>query len=212
MISRFIRLLRGIVALLISAITISFGLLTLVGLLGGESSGVIYQISLTFLQIASITVAITVIIGIYNLVNVHARRVITRKHGMLYSAVMLASFILVIFLWLTDRNDVNLVLLDSVQVPIEAGLAALVLFALVYGAYRLMRRGVTWTGLLFTVVLLIVLLGALPTEPNALREIRAWLLEVPVNAGQRGILLGIALATLITGIRVITGQDRSIRE
>jgi hypothetical protein len=83
----------------------------------------------------------------------------------------------------------------------------------VYGAYRLMRRRVTWWGMLFTLVLLIILIGALPL-PGAvgLVSVRDWLMSVPVSAGARGILLGIALATVVTGVRVLIGQDRSYRE
>ena len=56
-------------------------------------------------------------------------------------------------------------------------------------------------------------LGALPLpEVAPLAEVRAWLMAVPVSAGARGILLGIALATGVTGIRVFIGQDRSFRE
>jgi hypothetical protein len=57
------------------------------------------------------------------------------------------------------------------------------------------------------------LVAALPIaglEP--LRDIGAWLYAVPVSAGGRGILLGIALATLVTGVRVLIGQDRSYGE
>jgi hypothetical protein len=107
------------------------------------------------------------------------------------------------------------ILLETVQVSVESALAALVLFTLVYGAYRLMRRRVTWPHLLFTLVLLIVLLGALPL-PGAgvslLAQTREWLLAVPVSAGVRGLLLGIALATLVTGMRLLIGQDRSYRD
>jgi hypothetical protein len=42
--------------------------------------------------------------------------------------------------------------------------------------------------------------------------VRDWLLAVPVSAGARGILLGIALATVVTGVRVLIGQDRSYRD
>jgi hypothetical protein len=42
--------------------------------------------------------------------------------------------------------------------------------------------------------------------------IRDWLMSVPVSAGSRGILLGIALATVVVGVRAMTGQDRSYRE
>ena len=36
-------------------------------------------------------------------------------------------------------------------------------------------------------------------------------MTVPVSAGARGMLLGIALATVVTGLRVLLGQDRSYR-
>ena len=99
------------------------------------------------------------------------------------------------------------------QVSVESALAGLVVFALVYGAYRMMRRRVTWAACCSRVALLIILLGALPLPQVAvLSDVRDWLLAVPVSAGARGILLGIALATVVTGVRVLIGQDRSYRE
>ena len=37
-------------------------------------------------------------------------------------------------------------------------------------------------------------------------------MTVPVNAGASGILLGIALATVVAGVRVLIGQDRTYGE
>jgi hypothetical protein len=37
-------------------------------------------------------------------------------------------------------------------------------------------------------------------------------MAVPVSAGARGILLGIALATVVIGVRALIGQDRSYRD
>jgi hypothetical protein len=57
------------------------------------------------------------------------------------------------------------------------------------------------------------LIGALPLPGLSLMAgLRDWLMAVPVSAGARGILLGIALATIVTGVRVLIGQDRSYRE
>ena len=116
---------------------------------------------------------------------------------------------------LTGEPPVTMILLEGVQVSIESALAGLVLFALVYGAYRLMRKRVTGSALLFTVGLLVLLVGALPFSSPVIRligSIRDWLLAVPVSAGARGILLGIALAAAVAGVRVLIGQDRSYRE
>jgi hypothetical protein len=106
-----------------------------------------------------------------------------------------------------------MILLETVQFPVEAALAGLLLFALVYGAFRMMRDRVTWSATLFIVTLLLVLLGALPVaNGEVVQDVYEWLLEIPVTAGARGLLLGIALATLVTGMRVLIGIDRSYRE
>jgi hypothetical protein len=126
---------------------------------------------------------------------------------------LIASLVVVIALWLIGGDDANRALLESAQLSVESALAALLVFALVYGAYRLMRRRVTWGAVLFTLALLIVLVGALPlAEVGGIAQIRAWLLAVPVSAGARGLLLGIALATVVAGVRVLTGQDLTYRE
>jgi hypothetical protein len=77
----------------------------------------------------------------------------------------------------------------------------------------MMRRRVTWSAVLFTLALLVILVGALPlAQVGWLTQFRNWLLAIPVSAGARGILLGIALATVVTAVRVLIGQDRSYRE
>lgn len=213
-------------AVLPSAIAIGFGLLTLIGLLGSGGGSLFDILASLFLQIVVITVALTVLIGVLNLITVHVGRVTGRKRGLLYSIVLLLSFISVIVVSILERSGgmpttageptLSMVLFETVQVSIESALAGLLVFALVYGAYRMLRRRITWTGVLFVAVLLLVLLGEIAArgvfESPLLADFRTWLSTVPVNAGARGILLGIALATIVTGVRVLTGQDRSYRE
>lgn len=210
-----------LLAALTSAIAIGFGLITLIGLLGDV--GFITTLTDIFLQLVVITVALTVLIGIFNLLTVHIGRIFGRRGGWGYSIVLVLSTLLVIGVTIAERanlltaapgeRSISMILLESVQVSVESALAGLVLFALVYGAFRLMRRRATWWGMLFTLVLLIILISALPL-PGAvgLMSFRDWLLAVPVSAGARGVLLGIALATVVTGVRVLIGQDRSYRD
>jgi hypothetical protein len=226
--------MRRLTAILSAAIVIAFGLPTLLGLLIGEDLGLLSTLSELFglrtlaglfMQLVVITVALTVIMGILNLLLVHLGRAAGGRRGWPYSSVLILSALLVIALTIAERANLlrapegeraaTAVVLESVQLSIESALAALLLFTLVYGAYRLMRRGVTWPHVLFTATLLIVLLGALPLPgagASLLGRISEWLLAVPVSAGARGILLGVALATVVTGLRVLIGQDRSYRE
>jgi hypothetical protein len=198
-----------LLALLATVIALTTGLVTVFGLV----SGAFPLLTNLLLQFAVITVGLAILIGIINLLSVHVRRIAGRQRGWVYSFVLVASTLVVIGLWLAGADRENRLVLEAVQVSIESSLAALVLFALVYGAYRLMRQRVTWHAVVFTAALLIMLLGALPlAEAGLLTEVRAWLLAVPVSAGARGILLGIALATIVAGIRVLVGQEQSYRE
>lgn len=219
-----------ITRVLAAVIAIGFGLITLAGLLVGEELGLlsalvdglrVRDLAGLFLQLVVVTAAVTVLIGLVNLLLVHLRRVRQRAAGWVYSVVLLAAASAVIVLTILERADMlagdpplTRLLLEDVQVSIESALAGLLLFALVYGAVRVTRRQ-CFSGwkLLFALALLIALAGALPLPELApLAEARNWLLAVPVSAGARGILLGIALATLVTGVRVLIGQDRSYRE
>jgi hypothetical protein len=210
--------LRSILA---TTITIVFGVITLLGILIGDDVGVlsaivtnfgVRELASVFLQLATITIALTVLIGILNLLIVHTGRVVRRRKGALYSVILILSFVLVIGTYFVERS-ISLLLLDTVQVSIESALAALVLFSLVFGAATLLRRRTSIAGVLFLVVVLTILLGALPIEGlDRLAVVREWINAVPVNAGVRGLLIGIGLATLVAGVRVLIGQDRSFRE
>lgn len=211
-------------AAIATAIMISVGFVTIFGLLLTEEMGVPSELVDTFntlagvfLQLVTITAALLVLLGVVNLLVVHGRRIGGRSRGLLNSLVLIVSFALVVGAYIAERGsddpEITPVLLDTVLISIESALAALLFFALVYGAYRLMRHHVTWSSLLFITAVLVVLVGALPfSELDVMGELRDWLLATPVSGGARGILLGIALATLVTGVRVLIGQDRSYRE
>jgi hypothetical protein len=225
-----------------ATIVVSVGFITLLGLLAGsdlrlirplfaslpldEASidtivgvlSIVPALAAVFVRIAVVTAALTLIIGILNLLFVHARRFAGGARGLggrVNSLALLLSYSLgVIFIILGRVGDSNIanVLLESVQVTIESALAALLFFVLVYGAMRILRRGVTFGRLLFLAALLIVLIGALPLGIAPVRDFAAWVMAVPVDGGARGILLGIALATSVAGLRILIGQDRSYGE
>jgi hypothetical protein len=181
------------------------------GTVGEMPTGLIARV---LLRIAVVTLAFGIIIGLVNLVLINARRVAKAQTwtARLSSIVVLASFVAGLVVPVINAEWGN-ILLEDVQTTIESSLAGLLFFALVYGAFRILRRKVTWTGILFVLTVEIVLLGALPVGIFApIRDFTDWLMTVPVNAGARGILLGIALATLVTGLRVLIGQDRSYGE
>ena len=212
---------------LISILVTGIGLITLLGLVVTDDFGTLGQIiSLTpirliaqvFLRLAQILIALTLLIGILNLVFVNISRVIRGRTigARLGSIVLLGSFLLVIFLRVLDstngtRNAPQL--LETIQVPLGASLNSLLFFALVWGAFRILRKGITLGRVVFIAAVIVVLLGAIPFPAlTPLTDLSNRVLRVPVNAGTTGILLGIGLATLVAGVRVIIGQDRQYGE
>lgn len=204
-------------------LTAGIGIVTLMGLLfANDDLGLAedYNVDIEalrnftdlVLQVTTITIGLTVLLGVFNLLLVHIRRLSGRQKGMVYSLVLLASFALVVLTYVIER-DSSMVLLETVQVSVESALAGLLFFALVYGGYGILRQQITWPRILFVIVLLIVLVGTLPIDGlGIITDMRDWLMDIPVSAGARGLLMGIALATLVTGVRVLIGVDRSYRE
>lgn len=159
------------------------------------------------LRLVAIVIAVSIVIGIANLLLAHIGRL---ARGKIYSGILLASFAFTIYWTITNRGDASL--LEAVQVPIESALAALLFVSLAHGGSRVMQKRADVWGLLFVAVTLIVLLGSLPlAELAPVRAWSDWLMAVPVSAGGRAILLGIALGSVVAGVRALLGQDRAFR-
>ena len=159
------------------------------------------------LRLLAIILAMSIVIGIVNLLLAHTRRALA---GRLMSGVLLASFAATIAWHYTQFGDTSL--LEAVQLPIESSLAALLCVTLVAGGARILSRRSDIWGLLFVAVVLVVLLGSLPLPELApLRALSDWLMRIPVQAGARAILLGIALGSVVVGLRAVLGQDRAYR-
>ena len=116
----------------------------------------------------------------------------------------------------------SLWILNNIQIPIEASLVALLAILLIYTAARMFRYRVTAMTIVFIVVVVIILLGTAPlygsnkvTElkgvSSFLNSLASWISQTWATAGARGILLGVALGTIATGLRIILGADRPYR-
>lgn len=223
LITRFIVILTATIVSVVSITTLAglifgdllFSIPNAFPVIGGSSGSLpTGTYARVFIRLAVVTLAFAVIIGVINLLMVNIQRTL---HGTTITAKVNSGVVIVAFLFGIVAPIINPdfadFLLEDVQTPIESTLAALVFFALVYGAFRILKRKITASAILFVVTIELVLIGALPGDAfTPIRQLTDWLFNVPVNAGARGILLGIAIATLMTGLRVLIGQDRSYGE
>ena len=97
-----------------------------------------------------------------------------------------------------------------VYYPIQATIGSLLAFFVVTAAYRAFRLH-TLEAVVLTVVSVIVLLAQIPGSERLwayLPPLREWIFSVPVTAGMRGIIMGTALGTITTGLRLLFWVDQ----
>lgn len=218
-------------AIILATITISLAVITLFSLepfpflredlrLGASAVGQI------LVQLVTVVGAIAVIVGVLNLIGVHMRKIRPFSGTSLYSLITILTLLIILALHILERLGVlkvnlpsasetplvSLRLMDALQVTVESALAGLLFFFLVFAAYRMLRRRVTVWGILFVVTLVIVLIGQYQPAGTFFAALNDWIIQVPVNAGTRGLLIGIAIGTVAVGARVLLGQDRIFRD
>jgi hypothetical protein len=206
---------RGPISFLIIAITIAVGLVVLLGYFVNFPT--LITIREIFVRWAVILTSIALLVGVMNLLTVHWRRVTKAQAGGVYSVILLIAFAIsfAVFIFFGPTGYWSLWIFNSIQVPAESSLMALLAVVLAYAGARLFSRRINMFSLVFLLTALAVLLG-MATIPiiNAplLGDVRSWIAQVPAVAGSRGILLGVALGTIATGLRVLIGSDRPYGE
>lgn len=190
-----------------TAVAVGVGLITLLDFF--FRNPLLDAVGDAFRQWTIILAAFALLLGLVNLLTVHLWRAVRRNEpGSGLSAVLLVTAGLVIVLGLIFGLPSGPMawIFDNVYVPLQSTFLALVAFLLASAAYRSLRaRNVETTVML--VAALVVFLGEVPWF-SALADVKNWVLAVPSAAGVRGILMGVALGTMATALRFITGLDR----
>ncbi len=165
------------------------------------------------IQWTIILTAFALLLGLFNLLQVHLRRITRRNEpGAGYSLIVLATAGTVMLVGLAAGIPSGPMtwVFDNLYVPLHGAFVALVAFFLATAAYRALRaRSVETT--LMLIAALIVFVGQVPVLAM-FAGAREWVLSVPSEAGVRGILLGVALGTVATGLRLLVGMDRPYSE
>jgi hypothetical protein len=159
---------------------------------------------------------IALLVGVLNLVSVHWQKMrAPRDRGRDgYSVVLLIAFAVTLvagFIFTPLHPQYRQVVL-SIQAPIEISLLAILAISLAYASLRLFQRrgGFMATVFVASVVFFLVVSSGVFGDPAAgpvASGFYGTFNRLPV-AGARGILLGIALGSVTTGLRILLGADR----
>ena len=164
-------------------------------------------LGLFFLDTAVILAVFALILGFINVLAVHTHKIRVRRAGWPYSIVLLLFSIIVLLIgWAGPSAGLPQVVFNSVQYPLQAAVASLLIFFAASAAVRAVRIR-SWDSVIFVLVVLVVLLGQVPLF-DYLTAVKDWIVSVPGLAGVRGLILGVALGTVVTGLRLLMGIDR----
>lgn len=195
-----------------TAIAIAAGLFVLVATLFPQLG----EFGAFFVDLVVILAAFALLLGVANVLRVHGAKLRERQPGSVYSLILIVSMLVVIAIGLPSfsgqpagpSQPVVQWIFQHIQAPIQASLSALLVFLTITAAVRLLRVRSLESAVMLAVVFLVLIgqvtVGLLPIWP----KLKDWILDVPVMAAVRGILLGVALGALLTGVRLLLGVER----
>jgi hypothetical protein len=196
-----------------AAIAIAVGLIILLGTF--VPIPLLAAVRLELIHWAVILTGVAALVGIGNLFSVHFQKIRRREKGSVYSVTLLAAMLATLFIGVMvgPSHAWMQAAVEAIILPVEASLMALLAVTLVYASIRLLRRRADWMTFLFLGTAALILLASVSLPflgeiPILSDWIRPWLTFGPAAGGARGLLLGVALGALTTGLRALFAFDR----
>ncbi len=171
----------------------------------------------------SIVQACAIILGSLNLLMISGQKIIKRKDDWGYAVVIILSFLLITIIGFAGGTGFRELgtgfdwLYNYMYIPLSATMYAILAFFVASASYRAFRARNAEATLLLVAALLVMLgrvpVGDLLTQfmPDGYRlsSLASWVMNFPQTAGQRAIMIGIALGLVSTSLRIILGIERS---
>lgn len=161
--------------------------------------------------LAGVATAVSVL---YLIFGVHWKNLSKTPQNRWYSVALIMAFLATAttgFLLGLDNPDFQRVV-TSIQMPVEASLMGVLAITLIVASFRLLKRRSRLMGIIFFIAVIVFLVAnsglvALFSGEPLIKELLSAIHILP-DAGARGLLLGIALGSLMAGIRIFLGSDR----
>ena len=194
-------------------ITAFIAIATGILILGGYFFPSFANVQTLLLNWAVILAGAAVFVGFANLILVHSDKIRRNEKGSIYSALLVISLVVTFLLGLVLRPDhiIMKAIMNGIIVPVEAALLGVLTVSLLYAAIRLLRRRVDVMTILFLITAAFLIFGSATLtfgDIPVISTFARWVTQVLALGGARGILIGVALGTLTTGLRVLFAIDR----
>jgi cytochrome bd-type quinol oxidase subunit 2 len=182
-----------------AVIAIAAGILILAGYFLQDFFPGLIGVQSLLLNWAIIITGMAALVGIFNLIFVHTDKIRRREKGSTYSAVLVIGLVATLLFGMILRTDHDAlkIVMNGIIIPAETALLGILTISLLYAAIRLLRRRTDMMSIFFFLTAAFIIFGSATFPIGNI-----------THGGARGILIGVALGTLTTGLRVLFGADR----
>jgi len=164
-----------------------------------------------------------ILLGVLNLLKTSLEKIYKKSKGWGYAVIIILGFLIMAIAGLYEGRDYQnpgtsfYYIYFNIFFPLNSTMFAILAFFVASASYRAFRaRNKEATLLLLAAIFLMLgrtplgdyLSSWLPLEWQ-LKNIADWIMDFPQTAGQRAIMIGIALGIISTSLRVITGLERT---
>ncbi|HID94494.1 MAG TPA: hypothetical protein EYP53_00360 [Candidatus Latescibacteria bacterium] len=168
------------------------------------------QFRIWFLIIATFAM----ILGVGNIIKIHVERISRARPGWGYSVILLAGLATTAISgigWGIQPGTIFFYLFWNLLIPLGSTMFALLAFFITSAAYRAFRARTAEATLLLAAAI-IVMLSRVPVGTylwDRFPIVGNWIMDYPNTAGQRAIMIGIALGVVSASLRIILGIERT---
>lgn len=173
---------------------------------------------LVILDMVIIGAAAALVIGVFNLASVHLKKLQAEGGSKFGSAALLLALAITFTVTLLQEYAGFYPqtwlgadwLLTYIQIPVESALMGVLAVTLLYAAVRLVTNRPNIFSVVFVITLLITLVASTQMGVDSAfgRSLQGFISHGLAAGGARGILIGVALGTITTGLRILFGFDR----
>jgi hypothetical protein len=195
-----------------TAVAMAVGIMVLLGTI--LQIPILSSIREALVNWAVIIAGMGALVAIFHFLRLHIRKVSQPRDRDGYSLFLVLAFVGTFLFGVvyTPADIYFRPIVTSILVPIETSFLALLAFSMAVAIFQAVRKRKGFSTLLFLLSLIFFLIyfsNGLPAQSQIplLQQGLLFLERLPI-AGARGLLLGIALGSLITGIRLLLGMDR----
>ncbi|NLG49186.1 MAG: hypothetical protein GX552_03620 [Chloroflexi bacterium] len=191
------------------AVAILCGIWTLLDFFVSEP--LLDTVGMVLVEGVTILAAFALLLGILNILANHARRLVSGERHRALSLVLILALLGTLAVGVLLPNSTTFAwLFNYLYFPLQSTMAALLAFFVVSAVYRAFRlkNAQAFILLATSLIMFFIQLPFSAALIPGLSLVRDWLMAVPITAGVRGILLGAALGTIATSLRVLIGVDR----